>query len=304
MYIFQPIKSEILKLFFLYFVLFKLYISVPSPPPPSSDQEADLLEVAGAGALLGVPLTKLQLGSRRKGKVQEQEGGREEKLEVKRRRPNKYKVQEEPLDQKTNEDQEAVAEDDTLKHVEHKETTSIMEDGSENAPPDLEEQNPDDNITTGIKTETVLNKSPKCNQCNEEFKNNYYKSKHMNTVHSAASFDCNMCKETFSMEQYLKKHVTTHSDNPDTFHCALCNVGFKLSNQLKKHDRRAHSDMDNTLKIKIEELKPQEEQFNCESCDFKTPKLVFLKTHCKFMHLENSLNAIGFKSLNADQSLE
>ena len=221
--------------------------------------------------------------------MQEKGGSREEKLEVKRRRPKKSKVQEEPLDQTTNYDQEAGAEEDTPKYVEHEKTNNTMEDSSENASPDQEKLNPDDNITTTIKTETISNKSPKCNACNEEFKNNYYKIKHMKTVHSAASFDCNICKETFSMEQYLRKHMATHSDNPDNFHCALCNVGFKLSNQLKKHDRRAHSDKDNTLQIKIEECKTKEEQFNCESCDFKTPKLVFLKTHCKFMHLERSL---------------
>ena len=50
--------------------------------------------------------------------MQEQGGSREEKLEVKRRRPKKSKVQEEPLDQTTNYDQEAGAEEDTQKDVE------------------------------------------------------------------------------------------------------------------------------------------------------------------------------------------
>ena len=92
---------------------------------------------------------------------------------------------------------------------------------------------------------------------------------------------CKECGESFKHHLQLKKHKKNMHEIGLPYSCTSCNEGFTQETQLKKHVQQKHKDL--TLgDIGVSE--PKEEIFNCEHCDFKTAKIAFIRTHNKFMH--------------------
>jgi len=196
-----------------------------------SSQDAHLLEVVEASALLGLSLGKLQLGSR---KVKPFKRGKCD-----------------PRDQGVG---------DLEGQTGNQKWTGVKEDES-----------PRDSIKVEMHYDELEGRQQK--PCSGE---------DLTKMRVSALPDQNMflspqpCEKSALLGELSKTGEKTQPMNS----CPVCDKDFIYPSLLNHHQKNAHH---NELPNK------ESNSLQCDSCQFSTPKLAFLKTHNKFMHPKTSL---------------
>jgi len=189
-----------------------------------SSQDADLLEVVDAGALLGLSLGKLQLGSRK----------------VKTFKSGKCDLRDQGVG-------------------------------------GLEGQTGDEKLT-GIKVENseMLN-----DELGEQQQKNISGEDLLQECVSAR-LDQNVYPSPNPREKSapLGELTKTRAKPKPLNTCPVCDKDFIYPSLLNHHQKSVHHS---------ELLNKESNELQCDSCQFSTPKLAFLKTHNKFMHPKTSL---------------
>ena len=109
-------------------------------------------------------------------------------------------------------------------------------------------------------------------------------------------YKCDDCEKTFSQKRYLKEHMDTHTAAPRK-QCKYCEKDFTAKTNLQRHVRKCHPTpkvLENTQgfimlekspdRNPVQQLKPKDKAFSCETCDFKTKRKYNLNVHIRIKH--------------------
>ena len=141
----------------------------------------------------------------------------------------------------------------------------------------------------------------KCEICEEGFKQNEDRMKHILMVHekevyerkkpSNLQFKCKFCDKKYSKQKALNAHILKNHDKP--FKCEKCPESFSFSRELKHHTLEVHEggnlfkceicENKFTLEVKlhahISKMHKENRHFKCDSCEANFSNLKELKKH-------------------------
>ena len=117
-----------------------------------------------------------------------------------------------------------------------------------------------------------------CDQC--EFHSGYTNllRSHIKRVHELYRHKCNLCDELFTHSDHLRDHIRVIHEGLH-YLCQICNRP-----HTRKKDLARHLVCDHTVSTLLNMDKIQE--FNCDSCHFKTTSKRLMKTHLIKFHKE------------------
>ena len=107
-----------------------------------------------------------------------------------------------------------------------------------------------------------------CNQLKE----NHIKQKHK-LKQKSTNKQCSKCEFKTSKDEELKIHEESHLDMEGVYRCTPCEQIFKKEHEFREHMRSKH-------------VNEEQEEYNCEKCDFVTDCKQLLENHMKQKHRE------------------
>lgn len=108
----------------------------------------------------------------------------------------------------------------------------------------------------------------KCFICNKPFKAIFNLKKHQSVHSEIRPFACTLCDSKFKDETNLKKHLNIHLRE---FHCPFCEKTYALETELEEHMKYHPNDAKN-------------EEYECNECQAKFPKVKELSLHKSKLH--------------------
>ncbi len=119
-----------------------------------------------------------------------------------------------------------------------------------------------------------------CEACEFETNNSHNLSRHYKRVHTNVCYQnkgkstvkCNLCESTFTRQNGLRRHLKeVHKKNLTEFECPHCQSKFSRKSVLDLHVGYKH-------------LEKSKEVLECQYCDFKTNRELFLNHHVRHIH--------------------
>ena len=146
---------------------------------------------------------------------------------------------------------------------------------------------------------THTDKVRHCSICNKKYSHRNTLNYHKKSVHEGITHDCKECDRKFKHPGSLKAHMIVHTDaQRQMYACDICGDRFTTKLYVKKHKEAQHEHLTheckkcgaklkykNQMKLHLEmHNKNGNKNFECNLCDNKFSRNVYLKLHKKTVH--------------------